>query len=324
MSKSPEWKDQKERGAHWAFKVTVLTYKILGRGICSLIVYPVASYFYLTGGKTKKASLKFLEKVYNHPKGKKHFTKKPGFRAGHRHTMTFAFSILDKFAVWMNRINYQDITFSNRHELTDLLENKKGLVLLSAHYGNIEIMRAVSQTISKVPVNVIMDRKNAESFNRLLKSTNKNFDISIFASDDIDIGTAARLKDKISQGEIVAIMADRMTNSSSSRILNKSFLGENAPFPQGPFIIPWLLKAPTFMFICSKKGKKYEVHCEKFSDVDDFRQIKRNVFIDDISDRYVKSLEKHCLEDPWQWYNFYDFWKTPEDQTEEKLLNNES
>jgi len=324
MKEDVEWKNQRERGAHWAFKLTVFCYKVLGRNICSLIVYPVATYFYLTGGKTKKASLNYLEKVYKHPEGKKLFKSKPGFKAGHKHTISFAFSILDKFGVWMNRISYKDIIFPNRDELVNRLGQKKGLVLLSAHYGNIEIMRAVSQTISKVPVNVIMDRKNAESFNRLLKSTNENFDISIFASDDIDISTAAALKEKISEGEIVAIMADRFTKGSSSRSFEKSFIGEMASFPQGPFVIPWLLKAPTFMFICSKKGKKYEVNCEKFCDVDDFQKIKRNVFIDNISSRYVKNLEKHCLKDPWQWYNFYDFWKKPEDETEEKLENNES
>ena len=324
MSQEVEWKDQKERGAHWAFKLTVLCYRILGRSICAIIVYPVATYFYFTGGKTKKASLAYLNKVYEHPEGKKNFNKKPAFRAGHKHTMSFAFSVLDKFAVWMNRISYDDIVFPNRQEIVERLEQKKGIVLLSAHYGNIEIMRAVSHTISKVPVNVIMDRKNAESFNRLLKSTNENFDITVFASDEIDISTAADLKEKISQGEIVAIMGDRLTKGSSDRSFSKSFIGEEALFPQGPFVIPWLLKAPTFMFICSKKGKKYEVNCEKFCDVDDFRKIKRNVFVDNICNRYVDTLERHCLKDPWQWYNFYDFWNKPEEQTEEKLENNES
>lgn len=324
MKKEVDWKEQQERGAHWAFRLTVLTYRVLGRSICALIVYPVASYFYLTGGKTKKASLAYLQRVYRHPEGRIHFKKKPGFAAGHRHTMSFAFSILDKFGVWMKRISYKDIVFPGRQELVELLEQKKGLVLLSAHYGNIEIMRAVSQTISKVPVNVIMDRKNAESFNRLLKSTNENFDISIFASDDIDISTAAELKEKISRGEIVAIMADRITKGSANRTFLKSFIGEDAPFPQGPFLIPWLLKAPTFMFLCSKKGKKYEVYCEKFCDVDDFHKLKRNVFVDNICNSYVETLEKHCLKDPWQWYNFYDFWKKPEEQTEEKLNKNES
>lgn len=318
MSDDIEWKTQQERGAQWAFRLTVLTYKILGRTICSLIIYPVVTYFYLSGGNAKKASLKYLNKVYAHPQGKKHFKKKPGFRAGLKHSLTFAFSILDKFGVWLNRITYDDIHFPRREELLKRIKNKEGMVFLSAHYGNIEIMRAVSQTISKVPVNVIMDRKNAESFNKILKNTNKEFDISIFASDEIDISTAGKLKEKITKGEIVAVMADRLTENSTSRVEHRNFLGETACFPQGPFIIPWLLKAPTYMFICTKKKKNYEVNFEKFFDVDDFQQIKRNVFVENICDRYVKNLEKHCLNDPWQWYNFYDFWKKPENSQVEK------
>ena len=318
MSKNVDWKKQEERGTMWAFRVTVFVYKILGRTLCSLIVYPVTTYFYITGGKSKEASLNYLKKVYSHPEGKKHFKKPPAFRAGLKHTMTFAFSILDKFAVWMNRITYKDIEFPNRDELVNRMKKKEGLVLISAHYGNIEIMRAVSQIISKVRVNVIMDRKNAQQFNRLLKNTNQDFDVSLFASDEIDISTASLLKEKLNNGEIVAVMADRMTENSSNRIEKRKFLGEDAYFPQGPFIIPWLLKAPTFMFICSKKNKKYAVNFEKFCDVDDFQKMKRNVFVDNICSRYVESLEKHCLNDPWQWYNFYDFWKKPEHNLSEK------
>ena len=318
MSKEVEWQSQQERGARWAFATTVFVYKLLGRKICSLIIFPVATYFYMTGKESKKASLKYLHKVYSFPEGKKHFKKAPGFRAGHKHFMTFAFSILDKFAVWMKRITYDDIIFPKRDELVNRLKNKQGVVLLSAHYGNIEIMRAVSQTISSVPVNVIMDRRNAESFNKLLKNTNQDFDVSIFASEDVDISTAALLVEKINNGEIVAVMADRVTDKSTTRTEEREFLGENALFPQGPFIIPWLLKAPTFIFICSRKGKKYEVNFEKFCDVDDFREMKRNVFVKDICDRYVESLQKQCLKDPWQWFNFYDFWQIPENKKKVK------
>ncbi|MCM8542542.1 MAG: hypothetical protein NE328_19885 [Lentisphaeraceae bacterium] len=320
MSQEVEWKNQQERGAFWAFRLSVFTYRILGRTVCSLIIYPVVFYFYLTGGNAKKASLKYLRKIYAHPQGKKHFKKTPGFRDGFKHSLSFAFSILDKFGVWLNRITYDDIHFPGREELIKRMEKKEGLVFLSAHYGNIEIMRAVSQTISEVPVNVIMDRKNAESFNKILKSTNNKFDISIFASDEIDISTAGKLKEKIANGEIVAVMADRLTDSSTSRYESREFLGETACFPQGPFIIPWLLKAPTYMFICTKKGKNYEVNFEKFFDVDDFQQIKRNVFVENICDRYVENLEKHCLKDPWQWYNFYDFWKKPANSQVEKTV----
>lgn len=324
MTEGTEWKKQQERGSQWAFRLTVFTYRILGRSICSLIIYPVVLYFYLTGGKSKEASLKYLHKVYSFPEGKKHFKSTPGFRAGLKHSLTFAFSILDKFAVWMNRITYDNINFPGREELVTKMKKKEGMVFLSAHYGNIEIMRAVSQTISKVQVNVIMDRRNAESFNRIIKGTNKKFDISIFASEDIDISTAALLKEKIANGEIVAVMADRITDSSTDRFEERSFLGENARFPQGPFIIPWLLKTDTYMFICTKKGKKYEVNFEKFCNAGDFQKMTRNVFVKNICDRYVENLEKHCLNDPWQWYNFYDFWKKPEVTRPEKIINNES
>ena len=76
------------------------------------------------------------------------------------------------------------------------------------------------------------------------------------------------------------------------------------------------------MFMCSKKKKKFHVNAEKMCDPDDFSGKKRNVLVDELCSSYVANLEKYCLEDPWQWYNFYDFWKDVE--TKKSTVKSES
>ena len=36
---------------------------------------------------------------------------------------------------------------------------------------------------------------------------------------------------------------------------------------------------------------------------------ERNAAIRNAQARYVKLLQEKCLEAPWNWFNFYDFWK---------------
>jgi predicted LPLAT superfamily acyltransferase len=308
MSEPVEWKKQQERGSRRAYQTAVVIYKLLGRRLCSLIIYPVSLYFCATGKKARLASIDYLTRVFQHPQGKQHFKRPPGFAASWRHVRSFSLSILDKFAVWLGRVKYEEIAWPERQDFVDGLKDH-GVVLLSAHYGNLEIMRAVSRLMTHMKVNVIMDKKNAVAFNNHLQSSHTKVDLDVFATDDIDINTAVLLKEKLAQGEMVAIMADRLTDGSLTRFLERPFIGETARFPEGPFAIAAILKAPVYMFICSKKKNHFHVNVEKMCNLDDFSKKKRNVLVAELCDQYVEVLEKHCLEDPWQWYNFYNFWK---------------
>jgi predicted LPLAT superfamily acyltransferase len=303
---STEWKKQKERGAPLGFKMTLFIYKVLGKTICSIIIYPIVFYFCLTGKKGRTNAINFQQRVITF--GKKDLPK-PGFSSALKHYLNFSFSVLDKFAVWLKRITYKDITWDDRHLFTEHLKKGEGAFLLSAHYGNIEIMRAVSQLISQVKVNVIMDNRNAETFNRLLKEVNDQSNLHIFPLEKIGPNTAIILKEKLAQGEIVACMADRVTDQSQERVETLPFLGENARFPQGPFILAALLKAPTYSFFCVKENKKYRVILNRLCDLTDFNDSKRGVLVKRLVEKYVKDLETRCLKDPYQWYNFYNFWQ---------------
>lgn len=84
-------------------------------------------------------------------------------------------------------------------------------------------------------------------------------------------------------------------------------------FPQGPFIIAQLLKVPVYQFFCVKNKGKYEVTLHKLSDGEACQRKDRSVFINSLCAKYTKQLEQYCLNDPWQWYNFYEFWKKKND-----------
>ena len=73
------------------------------------------------------------------------------------------------------------------------------------------------------------------------------------------------LHDKIEQGELVIMAADRIPIGNSNRVSKAPFLGKEALFPQGPFILAGLLRCPVFTFLCLKRQGKFVIYFDCFS-----------------------------------------------------------
>ena len=115
------------------------------------------------------------------------------------------------------------------------------------------------------------------------------------------------LKDKIQEGEVLVVTGDRGVDDRDS--VKVPFLGEAAPFPQGPFIIASLLDCPVYFLFCSKNKNTYEVYLEKISETLSFDRKQRAVQLKNIVSLFAAALEKLCVKYPYQWFNFYDFWQ---------------
>ncbi|MBN2691407.1 MAG: acyl-CoA synthetase, partial [Burkholderiaceae bacterium] len=57
---------------------------------------------------------------------------------------------------------------------------------------------------------------------------------------------------------------------------------------------------------------RYDVHFERLADFTSVRRADRAAAIDAALADYVKHLEARCADAPYNWFNFFDFWKGPE------------
>jgi len=74
-----------------------------------------------------------------------------------------------------------------------------------------------------------------------------------------------------------------------------------------------LLKRPVvLMFGIYRGGNRYDVHFERLADFTSLPRSQRAVAIDIALESYVQRLEMRCTDAPYNWFNFYDFWKGPE------------
>jgi predicted LPLAT superfamily acyltransferase len=125
---------------------------------------------------------------------------------------------------------------------------------------------------------------------------------------EITAATAQLLSDKIEAGELVIMAADRTPVSNRQRVAKVTFLGAEALFPQGPFILAGLLKCPVYTLFCLKQQGKYVIYFEPFSEVLKFPRNTRDQAMQQTIQRYADRLQAYCLKEPLQWFNFFDFW----------------
>jgi predicted LPLAT superfamily acyltransferase len=86
------------------------------------------------------------------------------------------------------------------------------------------------------------------------------------------------------------------------------FFGDVAPFPQGPYVLAAILKAPVYLLFCTRDHGGFEVCFTKFADRIDLPRQGRTAAIRRYAEGYVRALEEQVAARPLQWFNFYSFW----------------
>jgi predicted LPLAT superfamily acyltransferase len=305
----PHWSGMKERGSYWGIKLLVESYRFGGHWLCRAIMYPVICYFFLTGKVTREASLDFLRRVQmlepQHPK----LNQPVGWRDSLNHFLAFGNAALDRIDAWCDRIQLSQVDFPDRQVLADQLESGKGAVLLVSHLGNLELCRAISIHQRKVKVNVMVLTSHAENFNKVLKQLNPDSTLNLIQVTELNPATSMLLQQKIEAGELVVIAGDRTSSNTQGRVIYAPFMGQDAAFPQGPFILAGLLDCPVFLMFCLREQGRYRVHLEHFAETLKGPRAGRMDRLQQAVNRYSERLEYFARREPLQWFNFFDFWR---------------
>jgi predicted LPLAT superfamily acyltransferase len=308
---STHWSNMAERGACWGLKFLALCYGLTGRYGCMLAVVQVTLYFNLTNSAVRRSSREFLRRAYN----VKGIDYRPGWFATFKHALTFARKTVDTFSAWLGGISGPSVVVDDRSGLTALAQSGEGIMLIVSHVGNIEISRALLDDALRARIKVLVHTIHAEKFARILRMFRPDAMSDTIQVSDVDPGTILVLRDAIERGDWIATAGDRTPVKGDQRVSIVPFLGEAAPFPQGPYILAHLLECPVYLLFCIQEDGRYRLHSEKFADRIDLPRRDRQAALTLWAARYAKRLESYCLIDPFQWYNFFDFWRMPTTDT---------
>lgn len=209
----------------------------------------------------------------------------------------FGQSILDKVAVMAGFTKSLSYEFDGEHYLTEMVTNKSGGILLSAHIGNWEIAGHLLKRLNTT-INIVMYDGEYQKLKDYLSDVIGQRKVNIIpVRDDIShifhIGKALRNK------EIICMHADRFIQGN--KVITGNFMGEAADFPLGPFTIATHLKVPvSFVFAMKEKATHYHLSATPPKVYDG----KEPEVLKD----YIAILEKKIKQYPEQWYNYYRFW----------------
>ncbi len=90
-------------------------------------------------------------------------------------------------------------------------------------------------------------------------------------------------------------------------------LGERAFLPTGPMRAAAILRRPViFMVGLYRGGNRYHVVFAPVADFSDVTSKSRDAAVRAAVECYAALLDRHCRSDPYNWFNFFDFWREPE------------
>ncbi|WP_052879732.1 glycosyltransferase family 2 protein [Vibrio coralliirubri] len=309
-SEQPHWSRTQERGTVLGIKLLLAIYTLLGRSVFNLILLGVMRYYHLTGKRARNASEQYLFQLKAYAEQQN--IELPAELTSYNHLLSFGHTMLDKLAAWKGDFSADNLTIHGQDQFESMVANKQGVLILGSHLGNIELCRALGRRHSNIKINALVFTEHAERFNSVMKAVNPQSDLNLIQVTSMGPDTAILLQQKLEQGEWIVIVGDRTSTSKESRSVWAEFLGKEAPFPQGPFMLASVLKAPVFLLFGlrddSQSKPHFNVYFEHFSDKIELPRKTREQSLQQVVQKYADRLQHYTLKAPLQWYNFFNFW----------------
>lgn len=299
------WAELGERGGVLGMRLLFSVYRSFGRRAFTLLLYPVAAYFCVAAGSARRASRDYLAAVRSRLAA---LGRAPPERLSvFRHMFAFGNAILDKVAMWAGAMPNRGIAAEDFAMLERLRTQKRGVLFIGSHLGNLEMLRAVAD-LQRLTVNALVFTRHSPKLNRVLAAVSPKTLERMIQVDSLGPEAVITLKEKLAAREHVAIVGDRVSVRHQGRSLRAPFMGRLAPFPEGPFVLAHLLECPVYFLFCTKVDGAYRVFVEPFADPFVLPRAGRQEALQRAIERYAERLEAHCLLAPTQWFNFFDFW----------------
>lgn len=293
------WREQKERSNRTMQALLVWLALRFGRRFMTLLLYPVAFYFLLTATEARRSSHQYLSRVLE---------RKPRWLDLWQHFYTFAVVSVDRLFFLSGRCDNYEIQINGAELFQRYAAQKQGCILIISHVGSFDVMRVPAVKEHDLPIRILMDRQHNSRAAELIDALDPELAATIIEPNQPAPALALALDKAIKNGELIGIMADRAKHEE--RVMRCEFLGGEAGFPVSPWLLGLILKAPVILCFGLYQGKnRYQLNFELLTEQLSASRSQRNAEIARAMGRYARRLEYHIGQAPYNWFNFYDFWR---------------
>ena len=297
------WKKQ-ERGGAFFLRLSLFLAQILPEFVLKLIV-KIVVWFYYIFSKNERENIAVFRRNLSDFAGSQTLNGTSVFS----HFEAFGGAICDKFRVWKGKIKDSELEIIDLERIkSELIGAQKGQILLTAHLGNVEICKALGTRVDGFRMVILAYDKNSREFNEVLREISKNDgSVRMMLVNELDVAAMLELKNIVESGEHIGIMGDR-TPLGGDKAARVKFLGKEASFNCGPYLIAGILGVKISSLWCQKIDGKFRIELVPLASAVKLGRDKAAAAREYLQ-IYVRELENRCKQTPAQWFNFFDFWR---------------
>jgi predicted LPLAT superfamily acyltransferase len=291
-----EWISHGERGSMLLLRIMAFLSRHCGRRASRVILYGIALYFFLFAPGARRSSTRYLELALG---------RTPHMRDRFRHILSFATTIHDRVFLINQQWDLFDISVEGDTGIHEQLAAGRGVLLMGAHLGSFEVMHTLGRRRPGLKVALAMYEANARKIGAIIGALNPGFKADIVPLGSID--AMLSIAERLDHGGLVGVLGDRTLGQESVQAV--TLLGRRAHLPIGPMRAAAILRCPVYFMAGLYRGRnRYHVRFESLADFSRTAARGRDAEVRAAIDRYAAAMDSCCRSDPYNWFNFFDFW----------------
>ena len=290
----PSWQG-KSKGTPLGYRIFIAVLKKGGLTPAYTLLRFVCLYFFFF-------SLKSSRPVYAFFRQKIRYSRLKSLISLYRNYNLFGQSLIDRISLMSDANSPLTFNFDGEEHLHAIAALQKGGLLLSAHIGNWEIAGHLFKRLA-TPIHIVMFDAEHQQIKAVLdKAAGKKSIHAIVIKEDLS--HIYEISEAFKNNELVCMHADRFLEGNKT--MEAAFLGRQARFPMGPFVLAATFKVPvSFVFAVKENSLHYHLFASKIKQYD---QLKKEAMMQQMLTDFAAAMEEKVTKYPEQWFNYYNFW----------------
>lgn len=271
--------------------------RIGGQGLAYAFLYPIIFIYVLFSKRIHQETRPYLCKRFpDHGRLRLRFDV-------FKNVLSFGKVLVDRGWMGVKPDAELNGTFVDSEKLRQIIENKKGIIVLLAHAGNWQTNLSRLQALD-VDVHALMEfgqeQVSKHFFELRGEMPFKIIDVHGFMGGMIEANTA------LQNGGLVMMMGDRLYKGRSEET---QFLSHKIRFPVAAYHLAAMAGSPVVILLSAKTGRKsYTMALADILYPGQSGKSREEELRDGVR-RFSAALERYVEQYPYQWYNFFDIWK---------------
>lgn len=284
-----EW-EGKSKGTVTGYKIFIFLINNAGLNAAYILLAFVSFYYFVFNRKQTRI-------VYNYFRKRHRQSAFQSLINTYRNNFVFGQTIVDKVAIAAGLEKKFTYEFDGIENIRQLAKDDSAGIMISAHVGNFELAQHFMGEFDK-KIHLVTTDEEREAIKSLLDNVMAKPKVEFIIVNE-DLSHIFEINKVIEEKQMICFTGDRFF--PNTKTLEAKFLGENAKFPAGTFLISSRLKTPVlFVYVMRERNRHYHLYARKAEFI--------NRDANSLLEAYTKSIEKILEKYPLQWFNYYDFW----------------